>query len=194
GEVSSALVVRGTLRAPRIEGTLAMPRGTITFPGCTFRTSNALLQFDRNDSSFPTVSLTAAGRRHGYDVRMVIRGSYHAPEIQLSSTPPLPAEQLAVLVTTGARPESLQGSRAVGALLGSYLVQELADHLFGSESTEAKEGFVSRFEVETGTEISANGTESIVVNFRVIDHVYLQGERDIYEDVNVGLVYRIRFK
>lgn len=193
GEVSSALAIRGTFRAPRVEGTLAMPRGTITFPGCTFRTSNALLQFDRDDSAFPTISLTAAGRRHGYDVRMVVRGTYNAPEIQLSSTPPLPAEQLAVLVTTGARPESLRGSRAVGALLGSYLVQELADHLFGSESTEAKESFVSRFEVQTGTEISANGTESIVVNFRVVDNVFLQGERDVYEDVNLGIVYRIRF-
>ena len=194
GEVTSALQLHGTLRAPRIEGTLAMPNGTITFPGCAFRTSNALLRFSREDPAFPRLSLTAVGRRHGYDVRMVVRGPYHAPEIQLSSTPPLPAEQLAVLVTTGARPDSLRGSRAVGALLGSYLVQELADYLFGSESTEAKEGFVSRFEVETGTEISANGTESIVVNFRVVDRVFLQGERDVYEDVNLGIVYRIRFQ
>ena len=194
GKVTSALTIRGTLREPRIEGTLAMPTGTITFPGCTFRTSNALLQFDRNDSSFPSLSLSAAGRRHGYDVRMIVRGPYNAPEVQLSSTPPLPPEQLAVLVTTGARPDTLRGSRAVGVLLGSYLVQQLADQLFGSESTEAKEGFVSRFEVETGTEISANGTESIVVNFRVIDNVYLQGERDVYEDMNLGIVYRIRFQ
>lgn len=194
GDVTSALTIQGTLRAPRIDGTLAMPSGTVTFPGCTFRTSNALLRFDRDDSAFPTVSMTATGRRHGYDLRMVVRGPYHEPEIQLSSSPPLPAEQLAVLVTTGARPDTLRGSRAVGTLLGSYLVQELADYLFGSESTEAKEGFVSRFEVETGTEISTNGTESIVINFRVVDKVFLQGERDVYEDVNLGIVYRIRFK
>ena len=60
--------------------------------------------------------------------------------------------------------------------------------------TEAKEGFVSRFFVESGTEISADGTQSVVVQFRMFDNVYLEGERDVYEDVNFGIVYRIRFK
>ena len=72
--------------------------------------------------------------------------------------------------------------------------EELADYIFGSESTEAKEGFIDRFSFETGTEISAKGTESIVVEFRVFDRVYLQGERDVYEDINFGVVYRIRFR
>jgi translocation and assembly module TamB len=194
GAIDAALTVRGTLEAPRPEGTFAMPTGTITLPGCQFRTTNALLTFPRDDPFFPRLDLVAVGRRHGYDVRMVVRGRYDEPEISLSATPSLPAEELAVLVTTGQRPSALRDTRTVGTLLGSYLVQELADELFGSESTEAKESFVSRFEVETGTEISANGTESIVLRFRVADGVFLEGERDVYEDVNFGVVYRIRFK
>ena len=42
--------------------------------------------------------------------------------------------------------------------------------------------------------MSRGGNESIVVEFRVGDRTFLQGERDVYEDVNMGFVYRIRFR
>ena len=79
-------------------------------------------------------------------------------------------------------------------LVGAYLAEEVADYLFGSDSTEAKEGFVDRFTFEAGREMGPNGTESIVVEFRLTDSLYLQGERDVYEDVNIGLVYRVKFR
>jgi len=28
----------------------------------------------------------------------------------------------------------------------------------------------------------------------VLDAIYLQGERDVYEDLNMGVVYRVRFR
>src|SRR4029079_10092574 len=88
--------------------------------------------------AFPAVNIVASGRRHGYDIQVVVRGRYDEPEVLFSSNPPLPADQLAVLVVTGATPETLrqQGVRGVGTMLGSYLARELGDYLFGTESTE----------------------------------------------------------
>ena len=196
GDVVAALTLRGTLKTPTLEGTVSVPKGTLILPGARLRTTNALLRFERGQSRFPKLTVTATGRRHGYDLQMVVRGRYDEPEVQLSSTPPLPAEDLAVLLTTGARPGALakSGARSVSSFVGRYLVEELADYLFGSESTEAKENFLDRFTVDVGAEVSSSGAESIVVEFRVADNVYLQGERDVFDDVNFGLVYRIRFR
>lgn len=194
GKLDVALAVRGTLANPVLEGTVSAPDARVLLPGIRLRATTMLVEWKRESPRFPTLTVAAQGRRHGFDVNVVVRGRYDRPEILLSSTPPLPPEELIVLVTTGARPESLRGSAGVGTVLGAYLAQELADWIFGSESTEAKESFVDRFSIETGTELSRGGTQSIVVEFRVLDSVYLRGERDVYEDLNMGVVYRLRFR
>ncbi|MEQ1631102.1 MAG: translocation/assembly module TamB domain-containing protein [Planctomycetota bacterium] len=194
GSLDVALAVRGTLANPVLEGTVSGPEARIVLPGIRLRASTLLVEFRRDAPRFPVLTVNANGRRHGFDVNVVVRGRYDRPEILLSSSPPLPPEELIVLITTGARPDSLRGSAGVGTVLGAYLAQELADWIFGSESTEAKESFVDRFSIETGTELSRGGTQSIVVEFRVFDDIYLKGERDVYEDLNMGVVYRLRFR
>lgn len=193
GALYIQLAVLGDLAQPIVQGTVSGPESTLILPGVRLRTSTLLVDFSAQNPRFPTVTATARGRRHGFDIQAVVRGRYDRPEILLSSDPPLPSDELIVLVTTGARPQTL-GAQGVGTVLGAYLAQELADWIFGSESTEAKESFLERFSVETGTEMSRGGTESVIVEFRVLDQVYLQGERDVYEDLNMGVVYRLRFK
>lgn len=189
-----ALSVRGPLSQPTLEGTVSGPDARVLIPGVRLRANTLLVEFQRDAPRFPFLTVSAEGRRHGIDVTAVVRGPYNRPQVLLSSSPPLPPEELIVLITTGARPESLRGSSGVGAVLGAYLAQEFADWIFGSESTEAKEGFLDRFTIDTGAELSRSGTQSIVVEFRLLDSIYLQGERDVYEDLNMGVVYRLRFR
>ena len=196
GQVTASLKLTGPLSAPTLDGTVSGADAVLILPGCRFRAASLLLTYEPDTPRFPTISLVATSRRHGYDLQMSVRGRYDRPEILLTSNPPLPAEDLVVLVTTGARPESLRqgGAQAVGTTIGAHLVDELAQYFFGSEATEAHESFADRFTLETGTEISADGTESVVVEFRVVDRFHLQAERDVYEFVNFGVLYRIRFK
>jgi hypothetical protein len=194
GDLHVELALRGALSHPQLEGTVTGADTQIILPGMRLRAQALLVEWNRNEPLYPTLTVTARGRRMGVDVQAVVRGRYDRPEVVLSSDPVLPPDDLLVLVTTGSLPESLRGGAGVGAVLGAYLAQELADWIFGSESTEAKEGFIDRFSVETGTEISKAGSQSIVVEFRMLDRVYLQGERDVYEDLNMGVVYRLRFR
>jgi hypothetical protein len=58
---------------------------------------------------------------------------------------------------------------------------------------------VSRFTFEFGRELSRDGAETWEVNFdigelwHVPERFGLRFERDVYEDYNLGLVYRWRF-
>jgi autotransporter translocation and assembly factor TamB len=194
GNLFAQLRLLGPTDEPRLQGTISGPDATVILPGMRMQASALLLQFTAENPTLPTLTLNARGRRHGHDVQVTARGRYDRPDVEFSSDPPLPPDELIVLVTTGARPSALRSTTGVGTVLGTYAAQEFADWVFGSESTEAKERFLDRFTVETGTEMSRGGNESIVVEFRLGEHLFLQGERDVYEDVNMGLVYRVRFK
>lgn len=194
GKLDVQLALLGALAAPRLQGTVSGPDASVILPGVRLRASTLLVQFTAAASEYPTITMNARGRRHGFDIQVNARGRYDHPDIVFSSDPVLPADELVVLITTGARPAALRSTTGVGTVLGAYVAQEFADWVFGSESTEAKESFLDRFTIETGTEMSRGGNESIVVEFRVGDRTYLQGERDVYEDINMGIVYRIRFR
>ncbi len=194
GDLYAQLDLLGPTTAPRLQGTITGPDATVILPGVRLRASALLLQFTNENPTLPTLTLTAAGRRHGYNIQVTARGRYDRPDVEFSSDPPLPPDDLVVLVTTGARPSGLRSTTGVGAVLGAYAAQELADWMFGSDSTEAKERFLDRFTIQTGAEMSSGGSESIVVEFKLGDRLFLQGERDVYEDINMGVVYRIRFR
>jgi translocation and assembly module TamB len=194
GKLDAQLRLRGDLAQPSLLGTIASDDATVILPGARLRASALLLEFRADAPTLPRLTASARGRRHGFDILVNAQGRYDRPDIVFSSEPPLPSDELLVLVTTGARPSGLRDVRGVGAVLGTYVAQEFADWIFGSESTEAKDSFLDRFTVETGTEMSRGGSESIVVEFRIGERVYLQGERDVYSDINMGLVYRLRFR
>jgi len=78
--------------------------------------------------------------------------------------------------------------------VGNYLGEEIINQVLGGRTTEDGESLADRFELIWGADVSSSGVESIVLEFQVDGPWYIQGERDIFGDPNVGAVYRIRFK
>jgi hypothetical protein len=196
GEIDVAAGLRGKGTAPRIEGTMSMRRGMLRFPGANLRVTSGLLTFTRSEPLFPTVTVQAEGKRLGFLVTMSVTGRYDAPRVTLSSVPPLPPQDLIVLLTTGQLPSTLVASGAEGQarFVGGYLAQEVLESWFGSDSTERGESLLERLTIETGREVSQNGTESVLVEYELSPNVAVQVERDSYEDYNLGLVLRFRFR
>jgi hypothetical protein len=190
-----SLTLRGSGSRPHLEGAVSATSGTLRLPAISLAVSQFLVTFSADDPLHPVLLLRASTRRHGIDVTLTATGRIDAPEILMSSLPPLTQQELFVLVSTGVLPDTLQrqgiGGRAT--MVGGYFAQEILDFYFGSDSTESGESFVDRFEFHSGREISRNGVESIVVDFDLDGGFVLEGERDVYEDYNMGILYRIRF-
>ena len=68
-------------------------------------------------------------------MRATVTGSIAEPQIQLSSLPPLSPTELAVLVSTGAMPETVanRGMGGQAMVVGGYLMSELVDAISGSD-------------------------------------------------------------
>jgi translocation and assembly module TamB len=71
----------------------------------------------------------------------------------------------------------------------------------GSDSVEAGESIMDRFEVHIGRAVTRSGEETVEAQFRLAegvlrdgDNLYLTGEKDIFDFYNAGLKIVFRFK
>ena len=197
GELLLDMFLRGTGRDPFFQGTATFNDMFLKFPNSRFEVDAGRLSFTERDPYMPHVELSARGRRQSYDISFTAWGPLNDPEMTFATIPPLPEEEVIVLVTTGMLPESLRTKGVENEALkqvGAYLGMELYQKYFGSEATESGESIMDRIELTIGSEVGRDGTDNVVVEYRIQGPWSLQVERDIYADMNLGLVYRIRFR
>ncbi len=196
GDIDVAAHLRGKGSAPRLEGTMSMRKGTLRFPGANLTVDSGLLTFTPSQPLFPELRVSATGKRMGVVITMSITGRYDGPQVQLTSVPALPPQDLIVLLTTGQLPSTLaeRGATGQARFVGGYLAKEVFEKYFGSESTERGASLFDRLTIESGRDVSQNGTESLLIEYQLLPKLSVQVERDAYEDYNLGLLLRFRFR
>ncbi len=205
GELRPDLSLRGTGDAPAIEGVLQVGPTTVALPASRLRFESGVITVDGRAPAVPEVNLVGKARKLGYDVSVVVTGPYDAPEVRLSSSPPLASEDILLLLLAGQPPaESPTGRSAVdaGRTVAVYLAEDvLSGWLTGDALESGEESLLDRFEVVTGRDVSESGVPTAEVSFRLAedwiatgDRVLLTMERDRYEHYGIGvrLVFKIR--
>ncbi len=135
---------------------------------------------------------------------MLVEGPFDEPVVTLSSVPPLSNEELLLLLIAGQQPSSTndtQASQRQSMNVAVFLGRDLIARWFGSESSEAAESIMDRFEINVGRAVTRAGEETIDAQFRVAedvlrdgDKIYFTGEKDVFDFYNVGLKIVFRFK
>ncbi len=199
-QVVTRLSIRGTGANPLLGGSLELEGGRIALPASKLDLTRGRIDFDPNDPGRARLDLTAEGRVSGYDVSARVTGTTDDPVIELSSIPPASQEDLALLLVAGRIPGTrglaLDEDRVVGEV-ASYLARDLAYEWFG----DAGESFADRLELSTGGDVTQSGADTIEVRFRLTGPargpglaVYMRGERDVYDRVNMGVRFVLRTK
>lgn len=197
-EVLTRFTIRGTGANPLLAGSLEVQGGRIALPASKLELSSGRVDFDPNDPGRARLDVTAEGRVSGYDVRARVTGTTDEPVVELTSIPPATQEDLALLLLAGrvpgARGLGIDQDRVVGEL-ASYVARDLAYEWFG----DAGESFADRLEMATGADVTQSGSDTIEVRFRLAGPargagrtVYLRGERDTYDRVNMGVRFVLR--
>jgi translocation and assembly module TamB len=140
----------------------------------------------------------------GYDVTMLVEGPYDEPVVTLSSVPPLGNEELLLLLIAGQQPNTngdAQAAQRQSMNVAVFLGKDLIARWFGSDSVEASESIMDRFEIGIGRAVTRSGEETVEAQFRLADDVlrdgdklYLTGEKDIFDFYNAGLKFVFQFK
>jgi autotransporter translocation and assembly factor TamB len=198
GLIEPKLRLVGTGEVPYLLGEVYIDRFLLSLPANNIRIERGAVRFLEANPFIPTLDIRAGYRRFGYDVTILVHGDLSAPEITMSSIPPLQAEELLLLTTTGQPPTESADAEAALGTVAVYLAKDWIRRFFGDMSTEAEESMLDRLEIEFGRDATQQGAETIEGRFllreqyfRDNDALFLTGERDAYGDFNLG--FRIRF-
>lgn len=200
---NAQLHLGGTGFEPVLTGEVSTDEGTIRLGGLSkLEVEQARLDFLAGDPLNPTLDIALGQQLQGHDLLVTVTGTLRDPEVLLESSPPLPSEEVLVLVTTGQTMKQIEGrgvNRVVAIEAAKYLGQRLAEYLSTTDPTETTA--MDRLTFEAATSPSRYHDDLIRVEYRVLDdlfvpqdHVFIQGERDIYGDLNLSAGIRFEIE
>ncbi len=204
GEIRPDLLLSGTGRLPSLTGVVYVEPSRLTLPAGRIDIESGLVRFLTSDPDRPVLDLNGRSRLYGYDITVLIEGPYDAPEITLSSVPPLPREDLLFMLLTGQAPRGTaeqRGAERAGMKVAVFVGRDFISRWLQGENGESQESILERFDVEVGRSLTQGGDETIDASFRLVDGfprrgstLYLTGEKDIYDYYNAGVRLVFRFK
>jgi translocation and assembly module TamB len=203
GSVRPDLILTGTGEVPLLVGKVYVEPTRLYLPAGRMNLQAGLVRFEQTDPDRPKLDLLGTATIRSFDITAVIDGPYDEPVITLSSVPPLPDDELLMLLLTGKPPTSSgsQSSELTQSLnVATFVGRDLISRLFGA-SDETMESIVDRFDVEVGRSITQRGEETIHSQFRIADDIlvdgdglYITGERDYFDYYNGGIKFVFRFR
>lgn len=203
GSVRPDLHLTGTGQVPTLAGTLYIDKTLVRLPANNISVRSGSLRFDEANPFFPRIEASANARIKGYEVLITIAGPYDRPEVHLSSTPPLPDEDLILLVLAGQLPgtSAARTGKAAAQSVAVYLATDYLTRWLSNADPEDEASWFDRFDFQTGRDISRSGAETLEASFRIDesrfvegDALFLTAESDQYDFVNFGLRIVFQFR
>jgi translocation and assembly module TamB len=205
GAFRPELTLSGTGELPVLQGEVYVDPTRVTMPAGRLNVESGILRFQPGQPDRPLLNLQASSRMRGYDVSLLVEGTVDEPVVTVSSVPPLPSDELVLLLLTGRAPQN-GGAKGVymaqaGVQLAVFLGKGFLAKWYGKDAVEVEESILDRFELNIGQGITEKGDNTIEAQFRVADDLlwdedalYLMTEKDVYDDFNAGLRMVFRFK
>ena len=201
--VGGTLSIEGSTAAPAVLGVLETREGRVTFRDRRFTILTATARFVDPRRVDPFIDAAATARIREYDVTARVTGRMDRLDVRLSSTPPLPQEDLLALVAFGATRADLEQSPA--GVLAEEAARSIVRDLLGLEGIPGLGGGEQRLQVRTRTAperttpAGALGTESggeqrVRVEYQLLGPLSLVGERGMSGGYAAGVVLRLRFR
>jgi translocation and assembly module TamB len=168
-EFAGAMKLGGTTAAPRTTGGFDLRRGGISLAGRSLDFTEGRISFDGGSITDPALRLVASSTSGNVVATLTIGGTAHAPKITLSSTPPLPQDEVLAHLLFGS------GVGRLGALEVAGIAASLATLTgngggFGDPLDKVRQGLgLDRLGVRNG----ANGSPALEVGRYIAPRVFL---------------------
>lgn len=124
---TAALTVRPGSKGEGLTGEVRIERGVLNLKHCSVKLESSRILY-AGDPQQPVLDLAGTARVEKVPVHAVFKGTFRQPELRLSSDPPLPQEQLLLMLATGKRFRSIEGVSSGEAQLPVDLVGAFLDY------------------------------------------------------------------
>jgi translocation and assembly module TamB len=203
GSLRPDLHLGGTGELPILTGNVYVDSTRLRLPAGVMTIQSGVVRFLSSRANRPEMELIGDGKVFDYDITALIEGPVEEPRVTLSSSPPLPGNELMLMLITGQPPtnENRSTTSGVPMNLAVYIGQDLMSQWFGGDSTESWASILDRFQVTLGRRVTRSGEETLEAEFRIGedvfkdgDSIYITGEKDVFDFYNAGLKFVFRFQ
>lgn len=201
--------ISGTAQNPSVKGQLRPVRGNFSFAGKTFELQDGSVTLPGGSDLNPQLDLSAVYTASNIEARVRVFGSASDPQFELSSTPPLPQEEIVsrILFERGTAQltaaEAFQLSSTVASLTGAggpgildtarqTLGLDVLSFGAGEEGSlgEVKAGKYIADDIFVGVRQGATPqSTSAVVEVEVTDNITIKSENKATGDTSVGVTW-----
>ncbi len=125
GRILANLRVGGTLADPRPVGNVRLLRGRAVLPFSTLSIREAVLTFTQANGLDPVIEARGTAEPRPFSVNIFAYGRLSDPQIVLSSTPPLPQNEIMTLLATGTTTRGLENPQMASARAIQLFAEEV---------------------------------------------------------------------
>jgi hypothetical protein len=125
GRVDVNLRVGGTLGAPAPDGEVKISDFQASLPFTTLRVRSGTVRFSPATGLDPAIEIRGLAEPRPYRVAVFVYGTASNPQLVLTSTPPLPENEIMTLLATGTTTSGLENPQAASSRAMQLLAEEL---------------------------------------------------------------------
>jgi len=190
----------GTGAVPQPDGSIIVREALVTLPFSTVIVERGEVVFPKNDPFSPTIAAAGRAQVRQYAVTVNIQGAVRDPDVHAACVG-LAERDAILLLTAGATTDELEnpdGQMAALGRVGTWIGRETWRKIRGPGDPDAGPTPLDNLTMEFGRAVSDTGRETIEAEMRLNDPgkalgYFLYGERDRYDDYNMGCILRWRF-
>jgi len=197
-DVALDLRLGGTLGRPVPRGYLAIDEGEFDLPFSSIDVEVGRLEFDDTTGFNGAIELKARARADQYRINVYLYNRLLDPKYVLTSTPPLPSEDLLSLLVTGSTRNEMLGAEA-GSVAASRAATLLLRNLTRARDAADREPTLFD-QLEDRTELDIRGinpetgAETVGGRIRLWRQLFFVGNVDTESDYRAVLKYVFRYR
>lgn len=173
GSVTMDVKVAGTLARPAPSGDVSISDFKALLPFSTLRIKQGVVKLDPQAALDPVLEIRGTAEPRPYKVRAFVYGRLSDPKLVLTSSPPLPENEIMTLLATGTTPSGLENPEMAANRAVQLFAEEVRrGRVPGSKRLRPVLGLLDRvdFALSESDPYSADSYSSATV--RITDHWY----------------------
>ena len=195
GDITGSVRIGGTLGAPAPDGALKIKDARASLPFSTLAVHSGTATFTPATGFDPILEIRGVAEPRPYRVTVYVYGHASDPQLVLTSSPPLPDNEIMTLLATGTTTSGLEDPQVASSRALQLLVEEMRRGRFGlGKQLRPLLGLLNRVDFSLA-EADPYSTESFsTATLSITDRWFLSAGMGATGDSRVLAIWRLSFR
>lgn len=196
GKIVGAVKVFGTIGNPKTSGSLTSQDLVADLPFSDLQVQSALITLRPDALTNPFVNVRGSSSVGQYTVQVYVTGSVQSPDLLLTSNPPLPENEIMLLLATGSASAQLEDRQVASQKALQYLLEGIRRRNGDKDKTVFQRLLKNsdQIELSLGDTDQFSGRQFSSASLDITDRFDFTTQIDENGETRALIVFSIRFK